>query len=218
MKNEHPIIFSTESIKAILNNKKTMTRRIIKPQPVWHSEWGTMGYEWKDKAFVDSEFRNKMINFCSYGKIGDILWVREIWTDWNCCGCRENKNSCACSNKDFFEKFPHYGEIVFKSDYKEMDGVDIGRWKSPMFMPKKYSRIKLEIINIKVERLWDITEEDTIAEGIKDPNDFKEMPSYLSSDHYRLKFEKLWNSINAKCGFRWELNPWIWCISFRHIK
>ena len=83
-----------------------------------------------------------------------------------------------------------------------------GKWKSPLFMPKKYSRITLEITDIRVEKLKDITREDAICEGVR------------SQFHYYpiQEFSLLWNKINSKRGYGWHINPYVWVIFFKRIK
>lgn len=117
MSKEKPIIFSREMVKALLEGRKTQTRRLIKPQP--HE-------------------RNK-----SKYKVGDVLYVKEAWNWSN-------------SKKE---------EAIYKADYND-PAKGKGFWKSPIYMPKELSRIHLEITNIRVERLKDISEEDAKSEGI----------------------------------------------------
>lgn len=112
---------------------------------------------------------------------GQILWVRETWSRWG-------------------------RGIAYRAD-DNLSGI---KWKSPLFMPRWASRITLEIKDVRVERLWEITEEDAIAEGFADdPN-----PPWKTSP--RRLFETGWNAINGK-KFRWTLNCWVWVIAFRRI-
>jgi len=199
---EHPIIFSSEMIRAILDNKKTQTRRPIKPQPELDV---CRGWWWRGKCYgiVASLYGNKfsvakliqdMRTACPY-QIGDILWVKETW----------------------FEDPYRPGErewVTYKADgdspdYEvnaELGIIATGRWSSPIFMPKWASRIKLEIINIRVERIQDISSKDVCAEGFAPWGD-----KYL-------RFADLWDSIWTKKGFGWDQNPWVNVIEFRRIK
>lgn len=222
MTKEHPILFTSESIRSILSGRKTQTRRIIKHHsPVYDkpeniAEYKFVEFDGKQVQFRDSLGLISPIK-CPYGEVGNILWIKEAWTQWDCIGCRRNENTCACSSNEFFERFPHYKEITYKATYKELEGIDIAKWHSPLFMPKEYSRIKLEITNIKVERVQDISEEDAMGEGMRDSRGFNMMPSYTSENHYKLKFKKLWDFIHRKDEFNWELNSWIWAIEFKRI-
>lgn len=139
MSKEKPIIFSREMVKALLEGRKTQTRRLIKPQP---HECHNGDLIYKDDLIGSSvegrrvcQERNK-----SKYKVGDVLYVKEAWNWSN-------------SKKE---------EAIYKADYND-PAKGKGFWKSPIYMPKELSRIHLEIINIRVER---ISEEDAKSEGI----------------------------------------------------
>jgi hypothetical protein len=136
-------------------------------------------------------------------RIGDILWVKETW------------HYC-----------PHKEEVLYKAT-DEGTGRDFrvgshGGWKSPRFMPKANSRITLEITDIRVERLQDISEEDTDAEVFGGEYPHVTLPEMFSlGDSYMTVqecFGIYWNSLNAKRGYSWESNPWVWAISFKVVK
>lgn len=182
---EHPILFSTSMVQAILDGRKTMTRRVVK-SPKWSEP---------SRALVDFE--------CPYGWIGDRLWVRETWA-----------KPPMLTNKMLRDGADTWPKCVYLAD-----DVDIGQWKEwgwkvkpSIFMPRWASRITLEITNIRVERLQDITSADSIKEG---------MYSYANSQTIdcetrdpRDDFKILWDSINGK-KHPWSSNPWVWVISFR---
>jgi len=185
---ERPIIFSGEMVRAILEGRKSMTRRVIKPQPTTDLKSGAVGY-WSCAPDV-KEF------LCPYRKPGDILWVRETWRQG--------------------DGFYGIGQSVFyRADEEWNTGAS---WKPSIHMPRRASRITLEIINIEVERLQEISEEDAQAEGMINSKGFNALPSYYSEAHYTLKFKKLWDSINAKRGFGWDVNPWVWMIEFKKVE
>lgn len=137
---EIPILFSTPMVQAILAGRKTMTRRIIKPQPGtdvsymanepldWIGQW----YPWK----WDTEEGESISKHCPFGQIGDLLWVREAWA--NCYNLLTNP----------FETF-----FLYKAD----GTANVHRWKPSIHMPKAAARIWLEVTNIRVERLQDIS-------------------------------------------------------------
>jgi len=163
---EKPILFKTEMVKAILEDRKTMTRRVVKPQ------W--------DRDFVN----------CPY-QIGQKLWVRETWA-----------------------------EIIFPGGEAYLPRIKIyykasecGRkyiWKPPLFMPKKYARIWLEVTDIRVERLQDITKEDIEKEGTN-------YPVFVYNVMYNC-FIILWDSIYIKKPeYQWNKNPYVWVIEFKRI-
>jgi hypothetical protein len=211
---ERPIIMSAESVRAILDGRKTQTRRLIKSvrcrrsgQITEFGESDTNGYDfhyrnrWAQWNDVSNE---KMVNRCPYGIIGDRLWVREAFATVEC------NRAKACAYKEKYENASV-------------------KWKSPIYMPRWASRLTLEITDIKVERLQDMRQRDAIAEGVTPldkivkgsdvvhpvgaiPKDVE-----LVGNDYLGAYKTLWNSINAKRGYSWESNPWVWVISFRVV-
>ncbi len=181
---ERPILFNTEMVRAIIDGRKTQTRRVIK-KPLVEMINGCATYK-----------ESELIARCPFGKTKDILWVRETW--------------CEISNMFGYE-------TIYKAT--PVDGLQIiPKWKPSIFMPRKYSRITLEIINIRVEKLRDIKGEDVLAEGLED--DFIEndrMSRHDEQERRRENFEKLWNSINAKLGYDWDSDPWVWVIEFKRL-
>lgn len=182
---ERPIIMSGESIRAILDGRKSMTRRVIDPRKYNIGGWDMPVSKYDIEAgypvYQDNngDFHS-VVDRCLYGKVSDRLWIRENYT-------YHDKN-----NK-------YLGVIKFKADTKDIDSY---KWKSPMYMCKSDSRIILEITNIRVEQLHDITEEDAIREG------FYAMDNFMEA----------WRNLNAKRGYPWESNPWVWVISFKVMK
>lgn len=102
------------------------------------------------------------------------------------------------------------------------------RWRPSIFMPRWASRITLEITDVRVERLQDIGESDAQAEGVKpelwyrppgkSEDDWRSLGGDWDHIYYRNGFANLWNEINAKCGYSWESNPWVWVISFKRVE
>ena len=191
---ERPIIFSTEMVNAILEGKKTQTRRVIK-----HSK----------KLWIQEQVSN--INKCPYGQVGDRLWVKEThyrYGKWNKNGFTKTgrqKWAFKATSKDvkYFDNPP---DDVKPNSYRKE-----AWYKRPsIFMPRLVFRITLEITGIRVERLQKITEKDAIAEGFVS---FQIMPSGIIEN-----FRAYWNFINAKRGYSWESNPWVWVIEFRSIE
>jgi len=191
MMKTRPIIFNGRMVNAILNDIKIQTRRVIKPQ--FNEIWG-FGVQIGSDYFsvhVDIKTRNgwRWIN-CPYGKPGDKLWVRETW-----------------------KNLPD-GGIGYRASPDETCRVGnfilIANWKPSIHMPRWASRIMLEIENIKVERLQEISESDAALEGVPGIATHKPYPR-----QYRDSFEVLWDSINAKRGYPWESNPWVWVIQFK---
>jgi len=144
-------------------------------------------YETKDGEIIDT------VKLCPYGVPGDRLWVRETYM--------------LMFNPYKPDEKPH---IHYKADYPR----DTVVWKSSMFMPRKYSRILLEITNVRVERVQQITEDDAIAEGCTLMVGVTSGGGMgLASPCYA--FKKLWDKIYAKRGYGWDINPWVWVIEFK---
>lgn len=209
---ERPILFSAPMVKAILEGRKTMTRRV-----------NSIGeYDISDKK-------------CPYGVVGDRLWVRETWQSFFSEEVTQNHQQGPRS----FSGVPaetakgHYMFFYYRADGEAPDDPKYGKavWRPSIFMPRWVSRITLEVTDIKVERLQDITEEDAIAEGIHlcagideegythgyhwGPVSDAELLFNSAADAYR----KLWDSINGqKPGKTWNDNPWVWVIEFKEVK
>jgi len=204
---EHPIIITTSLIPAILADRKTQTRRVIKPQPrridnafdgTW--EWKEKGQYYDDLTLVGEALRPN----CPYGQVGDRLWVKE--TFWDDCALREQEGY----KQDDFLYYRADGEA-----HKQFEALEKGfAWTSPRFMPRWASRITLEITNVRVERLREITPAECLAEGIS-PCEYKGYTKYGKADYLIGYFANLWDSLNAK--YKWETNPWVWVIEFRRL-
>ena len=189
---EFPILFSTPMVQAILEGRKTQTRRIIKPQPNSHDDDNFPWLIEEGCVFIPIK--------CPYGHPGDLLWVKETF---------------ALSSTRW--RYKADGDWTFEE--KEM-GED-AKWKSSRFMPKAAARILLQVEEIRVQRLIDITEEDAIAEGIE-PVILHEIKSWKRYDGYEIvtsdpvvSFWSLWASINGEES--WHSNPWLWVIAFKVI-
>lgn len=187
-------------VRAILAGRKTQTRRVMKPQPVYlYGEGKREKYSWKDGIFALNFYPHNttLLKYCPYGHPGDRLWVRETWA----------------VNDD------KYHRIIYKADqgYTARHGKpEFGRWKPSIHMPRSASRINLEITDIRVERLQYITEEDAKAEGVDlvGPYCAGIMGSYST---YRNAFWHLWDCINKKRGHPSSSNPWVWVIEFKML-
>lgn len=192
---ERPILFNTEMVQAVLSGRKTQTRRVIKTQSLI-GKAGEINTGGMTKAMwikVNKELPESfgVKYFCPYGKPGDRLWVRETWWQLNNTEPR--------------------GEYIYKADLPESEG----KWKPSIFMPRSACRIILEVVNIRVERVRDITPRDCMAEGIKGTGkNFDIVPK----DGWKYSFQKLWNSINESRGYGWEKNPFVWVVEFKKLE
>lgn len=183
---EKPILFNTEMVQAILEGRKTQTRRIMKlqPKPCNHKEYEDA--EWKNKpAQWINDGNDWYCALCGNGiqmsghsvfhapyQVGDILWVRETW------------NNLVDDNGDNW---------VYKAD----GGWDELSWHPSIHMPKVAARIFLKVTNVKVQRVQDITLENSLNEGFRSISDF----------------ETIWDKLYRN----WSENPWVWVIGFERI-
>lgn len=182
-------------VQAILAGRKTQTRRIVKPQP----SSGIRKSVFVKSGLEDGHGREIKPRY----QPSDILWVRETW---------------ATVSSGIIEYKATYIEPYTGSTEIDHIGKKI-TWRPSIFMPREAARIFLKVTNVRVERLHEITEDDARAEGVK-PIRSALGQIYVQDDHsigYRLAFEELWNEINAKRGYGWDTNPWVWVIEFEKI-
>jgi hypothetical protein len=242
---ERPILFSAPMVRALLDGSKTQTRRVMKVQPpkdfpVVTVEDG-INFSWcltNQAAFDLPKGPEDWLTLaCPYGKPGDQLWVREAFSvpafhpstdnsteagfDEECAACRIRYHA------DNLER--NITELSSYNDFgvdEEQQALRGSRKKSvpSIHMPRWASRIQLEIVSVRVERLNDISESDAIAEGIE--NNPKLDPA--GTCHWRIygnggggtnlpehSYETLWEQINGAGS--WQDNPWVWCVEFRRV-
>ena len=199
---EHPILFNGEMVRAVLGGRKTQTRRVILPQPTkqdgktWLALIGDNAYMYSGQK-PNGEFWQMPIFKCPYGQPGDRLWVRETWREVG----------SAMMSDDSIPKLKC--DVRYCAD----DPLD-GPWRPSIHMPRWASRITLEVVAVRVERVQDITEADARAEGVTlrydDPNRVdRRCPKYAEA------FHTLWDSINASRGYGWDANPFVWVVEFQ---
>ncbi len=205
--NKKPILFSAAMVLAILEGRKTQTRRVINPQPKYGLKQGALDPHWYDTEYDDAAHTGDYVK-CPYGQTGDRLWVRETW-------------KC--------EELEPYGEdgVRFRADgvfrgiensreasQKWMDANrEGGKWRPSIFMPRWASRITLEVVNVRVERVRDIKDDDAKAEGATLDNSgrLEGVGNFVDG------FAILWDKINKARGFGWDVNPWVWVVEFKVV-
>lgn len=212
---ERPILFSAPMVRAILEGRKTQTRRVMQLQPSItpslreDSKWGIVA-EWPG----ESEFDGYDCH-CSYGKPGDRLWVKEAAWMW----CERRPNGTTKTGKPKWHYVPlRSAPIHYCADHPAKPQVDVvspetgntwgWRKKLGRFLPKWASRITLEITRIRVERVQDIGYQDAIREGI-----LGEWFNVVKDVSATASFGRLWKSINGPDS--WAANPWVWVIEFK---
>lgn len=211
MVKERPILFSGEMVRAILGGRKTQTRRVLVPTqtepkiaPLRVQAWIIDG-----ERQIDDEGRQlweghhpdypvgRKLFSCPYGQAGERLWVRETWARWDggLAYLADSLNEQGTENED---------SKRCRLDYSV-------KWKPSIHMPRWASRVTLQITSVRAERVQDISDDDAIEEGVDRTN--TSIPTYA-----RQRFQKLWDSINAKRGYGWATNPWVWVISFKGLE
>jgi hypothetical protein len=261
---ERPILFSGEMVKAILDGRKTQTRRlrgledVNKNPDAWTFKKQT-ALDWMTKksfkgrfgAYFQSEIiEPKTISICPqafpYGEVGDRLWVKEThvfewWEDEPKPPVDRPLFHHAGDGSEWDESYwlwPHYRatdpapDLVYENDPND-DGEPKCKWRPSIFMPRWASRINLEIVKIRVERLQDISRDDAMFEGVEVVNPYKIEPNlppgfpaafrdYTNPNNFFTadpvaSFRSLWGLVN-KDQKAWNSNPWVWVIKFRRLK
>lgn len=202
---DSPILFSAPMVRAILAGRKTQTRRIVKRSIINHHslERDEGGIYWVEAEDGD---HHKVTDWCPYGQAGDRLWVRETWT----------------------EESVDAEEGHYRPDYRATaNGQPLGKWKPSIHMPRKVSRITLEITGVRVEPLRDISADDALAEGIDlAPNHPGMYEAVLADNGHGSRivcavddpteaYRALWNLINGSDS--WDSNPFVWVVEFKRV-
>lgn len=214
MTTARPILFSAPMIQALLAGRKTQTRRIAKFKPLRDglnmSFSGLSAIRLRTNGTPDGvwllqsrgrscwEERSHPLK-CPYGVPGDFLWVRETWG---------HTGQGVWKVADVY--MANDGKLVYRADAD--DGT--GGWFPSIHMPRAFSRLTLELTEVRVERLRDISEADAIAEGIAPSDKFPDRYMTPAGDYAVpvVAYQRLWERINGKDA--WDSNPWVWCISF----
>lgn len=217
---EHAIIFSAPMVRAILSGAKTVTRRIVRPQPphgcaymmngsgnaaLCLDEQSALHGITAATRFVPPTPRSADHRLpCPHGVPGDMLWVREAWSAWF---LHEG------AERDWHDtpKAQRTRERMTRLVYRASDPNGASRWVTPLFMPRWASRIARPITELRIERLHAITEDDAIREGV-DAVSVAEVPRNGTLSRYE-DFAQLWQKINGKRA-SWHSNPFVWRIAF----
>jgi hypothetical protein len=186
---ERPILFSGAMVRSIREGRKTQTRRVVKPQP-------------------NRRPYPVLLQTCPYGVPGDRLWVRETLRTHGYFGfplgeCPQVK--------------PMQGRVW---SYAADEVPDWTGSRPSIHMPRWACRLVLELTAVRVERLQDISEADAKAEGVdlRTPSHYDKQGRVVArAATYVVAYRTLWNSLNAKRGFGWDVNPWVWVLEFKRL-
>ena len=183
-----PILFSTPMVQAIMDGRKTMTRRVCHIL--------TLNYPKRAYPGETAEAYMKRWNTSPKHQIGDVLWVRETW--------------CQCATiNGWLDDVSLYG---YKADY---DRVVPWKWKPSIHMPREAARLFLRVTDVRVEKLQSITNEDGKREGVCGLC----YDAQTGDEDYDITFFKvLWDGLNAKRGYGWDTNPWVWVYTFERCE
>lgn len=207
---DRPILFSGPMVRALLDGRKTQTRRLLKDAP---ADAGWLCYQKADgeRTWIGPNGYPSMPCTLRFAK-GDRLWVRETLKDRH--GWVYDADDAGVGMAHGDARIP---EMIAWAHHKEGDHC------VSIHMPRWASRLTLEITNVKVERVQEISEADAIAEGVKlDHRAEQEWTgTQKSSNCHRGRFAFLWDSINAKRDggmYAWEKNPWVWALEFKRLE
>ncbi|MGA4742422.1 hypothetical protein ACPC5Q_03530 [Acinetobacter junii] len=201
---ERPILFSTPMVQAILSGQKTQTRRIVNKAPTTEINHRLIalnnGWNWQvdQQGIVPTmhrEIDNPMV--CPFGQVGDRLWVRETFA------------SGLCTKSGYAYRATHKAEDLEEGWFETI------KWTPSIHMPRTACRLILEITNIRIERLNDITSEDAKAEGF----DYSTHPSAIEMGYAigaKTNFRVTWEQIYGQN--EWNKNPWVWVVEFKVIQ
>jgi hypothetical protein len=206
-----PILFNTEMVRAILDGRKTCTRRILKggiPFDEKAEYWNVLKKgEWSGPICVEHFIKQ----FSPY-KQGDILYVRETWTHFECWNC-EGDEEGNCVEEPHISVLQKQGGCYLYRATSEISGD--ARWHPSIHMPKEAARIWLKVTDVRVEHLQDITSEQICRDGTE-----VEEPFALNGEEKRYAFSVLWNSTIKKSDldrYGWDANPYVFVIEFSKI-
>lgn len=208
---ERPILFNGDMVRAVLSGQKTQTRRPMKPIPVYPDAFDGLRREihdgqvhfWASGAELPAhKFR------CPYGQPDDRLWVKETHA-----------------------RHPQFAEVAYRADGEEFEDADgftwHPKWTPSIFMPRALCRITLEITDIRVERVQNITSDGAIAEGAYEVRKVGDDIAHATwtmdgldwrYDTPREVFAATWDSLYATDGLGWDVNPWVWVITFKRVE
>jgi len=202
---EHPIPFNAEMVRAILDGRKTQTRRPVKHclkanvGDACNVRWCGERNHWQEYAAGGAWLDLK----CPHGVPGDRLWVRETHRQLS----------------GWWGEHQRAAPLEYRASWETRSDIP---WRRSIHMPRWASRITLEVTAVRVERVQDVSEADAKAEGITPlDGELGGLGDYLAAStgcKYKPAFSAIWDSIYTKHGFDWDANPWVWVVEFRRLE
>jgi hypothetical protein len=214
---ERPIIFNADMVRAVLDGRKTQTRRMLTPHHLKMINAAASAGECYPLESGNQQPNSQSYyrEWCQYGAVGDRLWVRETWMpdaprdgtwgDVEFFGCKGSPLSMIP------ERYRTPEHCIHRASW---DGQEMVGWTPSIHMPRWASRITLEITGVRVERLNSMTESDALAEGCHGGHD--SIPGYMYSATPHEHFHHVWQSIYGDDS--WQANPWVWVIEFKRVE
>lgn len=225
------MLFSAAMVRAILDGRKTQTRRVMRTQPSWDPDRACWRYE-SSKCTASWSGPRPLAcaslianDDCPYGVPGDRLWVRETFMPWSQSSyeCDEWESWRDAQNRPTDMRAGRTPDVIEYRATSESEGP----WWPAIHMPREASRILLEVTSVRVERLQDITPADILAEGVvlRAHHDALLGKCPISAFDERLYVDLMslwrsgWDGINgARPGCSWAANPWVWVVGFRRVE
>lgn len=209
-----PILFNTEMVRAILDGRKSCTRRLVKHgvESVLNSPYHKAHPELEDKQII-----SKLCN--PPYQLGDIIYIRETWAWCPCwdCGLDVEETGCGHEQEQKYngEKKEH-GCFIYRASCADNEYPSVDTWHPSIRMPKGAARIWLRVTDVRVERLQDIDGKGCVKEGIEE-----EPLKYVGDEFVKGMFHDLWDSTIKKSDldrYSWDANPWVWVIEFERCE
>lgn len=223
-----PILFNTEMVRAILDGRKSCTRRLVKPEPQGY-------FEVSEEPLYIYDTDGKQGKITPPYQPGDILYVRETFAWCPCWDCGMDTEQGACTDHIYHSEKKEYGCYMYRASCEDNEYPSADTWHPSIHMPKEAARIWLKVKNVRVERLQEMKPVDVIKEGAYPDcwdclNTYEESGSQCcygteeqcsQCDGVMMEWEKLWNSTIKKTDidrYGWDANPWVWVIEFERCK
>lgn len=206
---ERPIIMTAESVRAILAGAKSQTRRLIDLREFGPSD--THGYDWtfRDRKARWQDFETARLiesKWCRF-HVGDRLWVKETWTH-----DADSIDEAQAQHEDAVSA----SQVYYRASLPNDEAETFPRWVTPPYMPRWASRLTLEVVEVRVQRLQEISEGDARAEGCRGVRGAVGQLLPGPPRTAREGYERAWDRINGK-RVPWAGNPWVWAITFQRL-